>query len=369
MNILISPDKFKGSLNALEVCEALEEGIKINPNVNKFFVCPLADGGDGSLDILNYYKDLKPKQVNVKDPLFRDIKSTYYTENDIAYISLSSASGLELLREEERNCMITSSFGTGELIYDALRKGSTTINLFIGGSATNDGAIGIASALGYKFYDSSENLLSPIGENLSKIKKIDNSNIKFDFGKTRINVICDVNNYLYGKNGAAYVYASQKGANPTQIQELDKGLKNLESILIDHNFPKIGNIPSSGAAGGVGGGLFAFMDCRLISGIETFIKISQIERKIKNCDLIITGEGKLDLQTRYGKVISGICSLAKKYKKPIIAVCGDSDIGIKKSLGIKKVYNILDHTDSVDYAIKNAKYYLKEIGEKIADNI
>ena len=282
---------------------------------------------------------------------------------------MSSASGLELLSEEERNCMITSSFGTGELIYDALTKGSTTINLFIGGSSTNDGAIGIASALGYRFYDSSENLLSPIGENLSKIKKIDKSNIKFDFEKIRIKVICDVNNYLYGKNGAAYVYASQKGANYSQIKELDKGLKNLESILIDHNFPKIGNIPGSGAAGGVGGGLVAFMDSKLISGIETFIEISQIERKIKNCDLIITGEGKLDSQTRYGKVISGICSLAKKYKKPIIAVCGDSDTGIKKSLGIKKVYNILDNSDSIDSAIKNAKYYLSKIGEKIAYSI
>ena len=369
MDILIAPDKFKGSLNALEVCKALEKGVKRNPNINNIFLCPLADGGDGSLDILNYYKDLKPNQVNVNDPLFRNIKSTYYSQNDIAYISLSSASGLELLSEEERNCMITSSFGTGELIYDALTKGLNTINLFIGGSATNDGAIGIASALGYRFYDSSENLLSPIGKNLSKIKKIDKNNIKFDFEKTRIKVICDVNNYLYGKNGAAYVYASQKGANYSQIKELDKGLKNLESILIDHNFPKIGNIPGSGAAGGVGGGLVAFMDSKLISGIETFIEISQIERKIKNCDLIITGEGKLDSQTRYGKVISGICSLAKKYKKPIIAVCGDSDIGIKKSLGIKKVYNILDNSDSFDSAIKNAEYYLSKIGKKIADNI
>ena len=176
MDVLIAPDKFKGSLNALEVCKALEKGVKINPNINNIFLCPLADGGDGSLDILNYYKDLKPNQVNVKDPLFRNIKSTYYSQNDIAYISLSSASGLELLSEEERNCMITSSFGTGELIYDALTKGSTTINLFIGGSATNDGAIGIASALGYRFYDSSENLLLPIGENLSKIKKINYEN-------------------------------------------------------------------------------------------------------------------------------------------------------------------------------------------------
>ena len=185
MDVLIAPDKFKGSLNALEVCKALEKGVKINPNINNIFLCPLADGGDGSLDILNYYKDLKPNQVNVNDPLFRNIKSTYYSQNDIAYISLSSASGLELLSEEERNCMITSSFGTGELIYDALTKGLTTINLFIGGSATNDGAIVIASALGYSFYDSSENLFSPIGENLSKIKKIDNSNIKFDFEKIK----------------------------------------------------------------------------------------------------------------------------------------------------------------------------------------
>ena len=157
MKIVIAPDKFKDSLSAIQVCNALKKGIIKNFYEKDIISCPLADGGDGSLETLNYYLDLKPISLIVNDPLFRPIKSTYYLNNKTAYIELSSASGLVLLKEEDRNCMLTSSFGTGELICDALNKGIKNINLFIGGSATNDGGIGIASALGYKFYDASEN--------------------------------------------------------------------------------------------------------------------------------------------------------------------------------------------------------------------
>ena len=161
--ILIAPDKFKGSLSAFEVCNALAKGLKKSNSSLDIIACPMADGGDGSLQTINYYLNLKPVELLVNDPLFRPIKSTYYRSQKIAYIEMSSASGLVLLKEEERNCMFTSSFGTGELIADAIQKGATTINLFIGGSATNDGGIGIASALGYRFFDACENLLSPIG--------------------------------------------------------------------------------------------------------------------------------------------------------------------------------------------------------------
>ena len=369
MKILIAPDKYKDSLSAIQVCNALKKGIIKNFNEKDIIFCPMADGGDGSLVTLNYYLDLKPISLIVNDPLFRPVKSTYYLNNKTAYIELSSASGLVLLKEEDRNCMLTSSFGTGELICDALDKGVTNINLFIGGSATNDGGIGIASALGYKFYDTSENLLSPIGKNLLLINRIDKSEVKFNFNDITVKVICDVNNPLYGKSGAAYVYASQKGANSSQIQQLDKGLVNLESKLLQHNFPSIADIPGSGAAGGVGGGSIIFLKAKLISGIEIFLKISQLEKLIRECDLIITGEGRLDSQTQYGKVISGVCNLAKKFNKSIIAVCGDVDKDNYNILGLKKVYRILDKTNSKDDAIINAEKYLVEIGEEIAGNI
>ena len=302
MKILIAPDKFKGSLNAAEVCDAITKGIKINKSKLEIISCPMADGGEGSIDIINNYLSLKPVELIVNDPLFRPIKSTYYFSALTAYIEMSSASGLSLLKKEEQNCMYTSSYGTGELIKDAINKGLTTINLYIGGSATNDGGVGIASALGFQFYDRYKKQLSPIGKNLVSIDHIDVVKINFNFKEININVICDVDNPLYGKNGAAFVYASQKGADSFEINKLDQGLINLQSILIKHDFPDVANIPGSGAAGGVGGGLVSLLGAKLISGIQNLIEITQLESLIKECHNN-KGEGKIDLQTEKGKVI------------------------------------------------------------------
>jgi len=369
MKILIAPDKFKDSLSAIEVCNALTSGLKKNNSSTNIFSCPMADGGDGSLKILNHYLDLKPQELKVNDPLFNSIKSTYYISQNTAYIEMSLASGLDLLDKKDRNCMYTSSFGTGELINDAIKKGATTINLYVGGSATNDCGIGIASALGFKFYDSSNNLLSPVGKNLMLINRIDKSNVQFNFQDIKFKVLTDVNNILYGKNGAAYIYAAQKGARPIEIVKLDKGLLNFESKLRAHGFPSIAKIPGSGAAGGVGGGAVAFLDAKLVSGVEEFIKITQLESLIRDSDLVITGEGKLDSQTQQGKVVHGVCNLSKKYNKPIIAVCGDSDKGTYKSLGLKKVYNILDKANSISNSFKKADKYLIDIGNDILNSL
>ena len=369
MNIVIAPDKFKGSLSAIEVCNALTKGLKTNnPNL-QVISCPMADGGDGSLDTMNHYFNLKPVELIVNDPLFSPIKSTYYISKKTAYIEMSSASGLVLLKKEDRNCMNTSSFGTGELILDAVQNGATTINLFIGGSATNDGGIGMASALGYKFYDSSENLLSPLGKNLLLINRIDNTEVHFDPQMINIKVICDVNNPLHGKNGAAYIYAAQKGASLIEIEQLNKGLVNLASKLIVNGFPDIADIPGSGAAGGAGGGAVAFFGAKLISGIQNFIEITKLEALIKDCDLVITGEGKIDSQTERGKVVSGVCNIAKHYVKPVIAVCGGLEKGVSNKLGLKKVYSLLDRTNSIEKAMENGKEYLVEIGKDILLNL
>ena len=369
MKILIAADKFKGSLSATQVCSAIAKGIKINNDKHEIISCPMADGGEGSLDIINNYLSLMPVELIVNDPLFRPIKSTYYISDLTAYIEMSSASGLTLLKKEEQNCMYTSSYGTGELIKDAINKGLTTINLYIGGSATNDGGIGIASALGFEFYDKFKKLLSPIGKNLESIDYIDVGKINFNFKEININVICDVDNRLYGKNGAAFVYASQKGAGSSEIKKLDRGLINLQSILIKHDFPDVANIPGSGAAGGVGGGLVSLVGAKLISGIQNLIEITELELLINECDIIITGEGKIDLQTEKGKVISGICKLAKKYKKSIIAVCGDKEEGVSVKLGLNKVYTILEIADSINDAIDNGEKYLIDIGSKILTDL
>ena len=368
MNILLAPDKFKGSMSALEVCNSIVKGLKKNNSNLNIVSCPMADGGEGSLEIINHYLKLNPVQLTVNDPLFRPIKSTYYLSKKNAYIQMSSASGLILLKKEERNCMLTSSYGTGELILDSLKKGARSINLFIGGSATNDGGIGLASALGYRFFDGSGNLIHPIGKNLLSIDKIDKSQLLFNPEELEVKVVCDVNNPLYGKNGAAHVYAAQKGASLIEIDQLNEGLINLASKLIQYDFSDIAEVPGAGAAGGVGGGAIAFLNAKLASGIKTFIDLTQLELLIKKCDLVITGEGKLDSQTEQGKVVSGICNLAKKYNKEIIGICGEAEKNISNKLGFKKVYTILDRTNSVEEAIEKTDEYLADICIEILAN-
>ncbi len=365
MKILIAPDKFKGSLSAQEVCIALSTGLKKANSNLEIITRPMADGGDGSLEVLAHYIDLKTITVEVEDPLFRPMNAAYKLAGTTAYIEMAAASGLALLKEKERNCMDTSSFGTGELIFDAIRKGATTIYLFIGGSATNDGGMGIASALGWCFYSKSGALLVPIGENLTEVSRIEGEFLFYNPAKVKFKVICDVNNPFYGENGAAYVYAPQKGATVEEVKALDKGLQNLAQLLKSANYADIAEIPGAGAAGGVGGGAIAFLDAELVSGINTFLEITALEKEIKTCDLVITGEGKLDAQTEQGKVISGVCALAKKYNKPVVAVCGTTDKGAAQKLGIQQVYTVLERVNSVEEAMIMAKEKLMGIAENI----
>ena len=365
MKILIAPDKFKGSLSAAEVCDALSKGLKkSNPNLT-LTTRPMADGGDGSLEVLAHYFDLKTITVEVDDPLFRPINATYRMAGATAYIEMAAASGLALLKVKERDCMETSSFGTGELILDAIRKGATTIYLFIGGSATNDGGMGIASALGWSFYNEQGALLVPTGENLTSVNRIDGTFLFYKPAKVKFKVICDVNNPFYGTNGAAYVYAAQKGATPDEVKILDDGLRNLADVLKAGDYGDIADIPGAGAAGGVGGGAIAFLNADLVSGIQTFIEMTDLEKQIKDCDLVITGEGKLDAQTQQGKVISGVCALAEKYNKRVIAVCGDAEKDAAEKLGIPKVFTILEGTDSLEEAMTKSAEKLIEIGASI----
>jgi len=369
MKILIAPDKFKGSLTAQEVCVALSNGLKnANPNL-EIITRPMADGGDGSLEVLAHYFDLKTITLEVEDPLFRPIDASYSMASTTAYIEMAAASGLALLKEKERNCMQTSSFGTGELILDAIRKGATTIYLFIGGSATNDGGMGIASALGWSFYDKGGELLVPIGENLTEVNRIDGSFLFYKPAKVNFKVICDVNNPFYGENGAAYVYAPQKGASPEEVKSLDEGLRNLAAQIKKEHLQEIGDIPGAGAAGGVGGGAIAFLDADLVSGISTFLEITTLEKQIAACDLVITGEGKLDAQTEQGKVISGVCELAAKYDKRVIAVCGAADLPISEALGIQQIYTVLSKSNSISEAMEKADDKLTEIGTEIGEQL
>ena len=358
MKFVIAPDKYKGSLTGIEFCNAAEIGIKkVFPNA-EIIKKPLADGGDGTMEAVKNYLSAKEVTVKVSDPLFRKIDATYlYSEkNRAAFIEMSEASGYRLLRKAELNCMNTTTLGTGELIVDALNKGAEEIVLGIGGSATNDGGMGVAHALGYRFLDAKGNVLEPIGKNLGAVAEIDSSRANKNLRKVKVRVACDVENPFYGKDGAAYVYAPQKGASNEEVALLDKGLKSFAAVLKTHFKKDISTKPAAGAAGGLGGGAMLFLDATLISGINYILEISDFNTSIKNAHWIITGEGKIDSQTLSGKTIAGLLESAKKNSIDVAAFCGVVGLSLEEqeALGLTYCTSILKDFQNLDEAKRSS---------------
>ena len=358
MKIVIAPDKFKGSLTGFQFCDAVESGLKcVLPNA-ELIKMPLADGGDGTAKVVMHYLKGEKVSLQAKDPLFRSIETFYiYSENEkIAYIEMAEISGLHLLLENEKNCMHTTSLGTGQLIVDAIEKGAEQIILGIGGSATNDGGMGMATALGFRFLDDDGNTLEPIGSNLTLVKKIDSVNVNSKLNGVEIKVACDVANPFYGKNGAAYIYASQKGASEAEIVLLDAGLQNLASVVSNTLGIHLQEFSGSGAAGGMGGGALAFLNGDLVSGIDLIKELANFDTAIQDADWIITGEGKLDNQTLSGKTIAGVLKSAKEKHIPVAALCGAVSIS-KEDIGTNElayVDAISKDCKNIDEAIANA---------------
>lgn len=360
MKILITPDKFKGSLTAQQVCNAVEKGInKVLPNVEKVKL-PIADGGEQSLEALENTIEFKRIYITVNNPLFKPINTWYGLKGKKAYIEMAKASGLQLLSKAEQNPINTSSYGTGEIILDAINKGANSIFLFIGGSATNDAAIGIAEALGYSFYNSDNNKLLPIGKSLPEIVNI-KYKPKVDLEKIDITVLTDVQNPFCGNEGAAKIYAPQKGANQKETIMLDEGLKNITNVFKSILDKDIELISGSGAAGGIGGGMMAMFNAELKSGIETIFGMLKFDKQIKKCDFVITGEGKFDMQTLKGKVVKGVIDKCKKLNKTVGVVCGVSTLNEKDIINLGKVIvkPIVNDTISISKAINNAKFYVE----------
>lgn len=363
MKFVIAPDKFKGSLNGFEFCDTVEKGIRrVYPNaviVKK----PLADGGDGTIAIIQHYLKASEISVKVKDPLFNLIQSNYLyaVDKKIAFIEMSEASGYRLLNRNELNCRKTTSLGTGELIKDALDKGAQEIILGIGGSATNDGGMGIAVALGYEFLDENGNALEPIGENLIKVQRIIKTNMDQRFSNIKLKVACDVDNPFYGPNGAAHVYAPQKGASKEDVIYLDEGLRHFAQIVENEFDITMQNISGAGAAGGVGGGAVAFLNASLHSGIELVKEIADFESSIKYANWILTGEGKLDNQTLSGKTILGVVNSAKKNGIPVAAFCGAVQLTPEEqeNIGLTYVTSVLKEVATLDNALLHARENLE----------
>ena len=355
MKIVIAPDKFKNSLNAFEFCNAVEEGFLKVSDSFEIVKLPLADGGDGTMTVIKHYLEGEEVKITVKDPLFRNIEASYLfsSKHKSAFIEMAEASGYHLLKPEDRNCMNTSTYGTGEMIKNAIENGVKEIILGIGGSATNDCGIGMATALGYRFLDKNGNDIIPIGRNLIDIISIDASQVHPQLKNINFKVACDVTNPLYGPKGAAHVYASQKGANKEEVIFLDKGLRHFATVLNDFFGVESGSIIGGGAAGGMGAGGKLFLDAMLIRGIEMVMEIASFKENTTDADWIITGEGKLDNQTVFGKTISGILQFADDHKIPVAAFCGSVVISIdeQKQLGIEYATSILKKIGSLEDAI------------------
>ncbi len=368
MKILIAPDKFKGSLTAKEVCVAIEQGLlKIDPSLSIKSI-PLADGGEGTCEILTENTKGSIISSEVFDPLFRKIKASYGISGDGAtsFIEMASASGLQLLKKEEQNPLKTSTYGTGELIMDAISRGVKKIILAIGGSATNDAGIGMAAALGVKFTNKKGETLETIGENLVHIHAIDSEQSILKKHNIEVIVLCDVTNELHGSNGAAYVYAPQKGASEKDVQLLDNGLRNFASV-VEQTITKEINFSGAGAAGGLGAGAKIFLNASFSSGVEYLLKELDIETEVKNADLIITGEGKMDQQTLSGKVVMGVTQLATRYQKPTIALVGKNELSNEEvtSIGLNKVITLINNQTSIEEAIRNASALLSKRASEI----
>lgn len=323
-HITVAIDSFKGSLTSYQVACAVESGFKkVFPQcvVQKVSI---ADGGEGTVDALVQTMGGEYVSVLVSDPLMRPVEARYGVVDNgaTAVIEMSAASGLPLLLESERNPMKTSTYGTGELILHALKHGCRNILIGIGGSATNDGGVGMLRALGYKFYNRAGNQLAGVGGDLSEIDHIDDSDVAVEVKWAQYTVACDVTNPLYGPNGAAYVFAPQKGASPKMVEQLDKGLVNYAKVVKEYNGADIANLPGAGAAGGLGAGLCAFLNAKLERGIDMVLGAMRFDSLIDGSELVITGEGRLDKQTIMGKAPSGVLNVATSKGIPAIAIGG-----------------------------------------------
>lgn len=366
MKILLIPDKFKGSLSAREVISTLEEAISsVKPDA-QFYPVMASDGGDGFLDAIANYKAVERITHATSDPLGRELQAAYLYDAQTreAYVELAQASGLVLLKEEERSALHTSTFGTGQQIKHAIEQGARIIYLGLGGSATNDGGTGIAAALGYRFLDREGGELHPSGARLQDIDRIDASGVPHTTMAVSFTAVNDVNNPLFGPMGAAHVYAEQKGADTGAIKILDNGLRHLHRLVESQLGKNLAEVPGTGAAGGTSYGLKAFFGAEFISGIHFILQMAGIPDilKAQKLDYIVTGEGKIDRQTLSGKLINGVLTLGKQYDIPVIGVCGMLDVSLEelKKEGISDVIEIRDPDQSLEFNMRHASSLLKK---------
>lgn len=358
MKILFASDSFKGSLTSMQISNLLKQATsEIFPNAQTASMS-VADGGEGTMDSLVNSLGGTWKTVDVLGPLQENIKARYgILPEGKAIIEMAEASGLPLVPSDKRNPQKTTSYGTGMLIRDALENGITDITIAIGGSATNDGGMGAMQALGIKFLDENNNELTGCGENLSKVKNIDLDNLHHAVAKTNFTVMCDVTNPLLGNQGATYTFGHQKGADDTMLAELEYGMSIYANKIKSIIGKDISGKEGSGAAGGLGFALMAFLGAKLQSGIDVVLDLLDFDKKLKDVDLVITGEGRMDNQSAFGKVPSGIGKRCKKMGVPAVAIVGGLLSGYESiyNCGIESVITTINGAMTIDEALANSE--------------
>ena len=370
MKIILAPDSFKGNLTSLEVAAAFEKGIKRVLPRAKYIKVPMADGGEGTVQSLVDGVGGKFIRKRVVGHAGNTVSARYglLSDGKTAVIEMAEASGLPLVSGKNKNPLKTTTYGTGELILDAAKRGVEKIIIGIGGSATNDGGVGMAQAIGIRFLNKQGKVISDYGSGgmLKKIASIDNKQADPLLKKIKIIVACDVNNTLCGKSGASYVFAPQKGATPAMVRILDENLRHLGKVIKQSLRKNVTKLKGAGAAGGLGAGLVAFTEARMKSGIEIVIDATNICKYMENADLVITGEGRVDTQTAFGKTPSGIAKAARKYHIPTVVIGGGitDDANDIFAYGIDGLESACARDMSLEEAIKNSRKHLANAAER-----
>lgn len=355
MRFLLAPDKFRGSLSAAAACAAMEAGIRlVMPNA-QVIALPMADGGEGTAELLTHTTQGSWHTTQVNNPLSKPIEAGFGLSADgkIAFIDSAAAAGLALLTLQERNPSLTTTYGLGQLIQQAVRLGASTVVLGLGGSGTTDGGVGLAAALGWQFLYKSGEPFIPTGGTLTEIDRIQPPTMPVSVS---FRVACDVQNPLYGPTGAAYMFAPQKGATPEQVELLDQGLRHLDQLVATQLCLSNAYVPGAGAAGGLGYGLITFLAAKLEPGVDVVLDAVNFDQQLTNTDLVLTGEGKLDQQTAQGKLIAGICRRAGRANVPVVALCGTLDLAPDdiENIGLLAAFSVLNSPQLLEEAVLTA---------------
>ena len=352
--IVLIPDSFKGTLSAEQVCAVMEKAVRERFPQAEVVSIPVADGGEGSVDCLLRAMGGKKVRCRCEGPFGEPVESFFGMLKDgTAVIEMAACCGLPMT-EGRADPGKTTTLGVGTLISEAVRAGAKKLIVCLGGSATNDGGCGAAAGLGVKFYNTAGEAFIPTGDTLTDIARIDAAGLRPALREIPIVTMCEITNPLYGRQGAAYVFAPQKGASPEQVVRLDAGLMHLSERIRTDLGQDVSSLPGGGAAGGMGAGMKAFFGSELRSGIETVLSLVRFEEQIADADLIFTGEGRIDSQSEGGKVLSGVGKAAKRQGKPVIALCGcdESNEGIY-ALGISAVFSI--NRKAEDFSVSRHK--------------